>query len=247
MLWWAQVPAATALADDLLTEPPPGAVAQRQAVLRLSTEARRELTRAWTRLSHLPAEQVRDALQRVLPPLCDRYGLAAGTLAADWYDTLREQQQLSTSFRAQAVEMPDQGRYDALARWGTGPLFQPDPSPAAALTLIGGGVQRIIADQHRLTIVRSTQADPDAVGWMRTGDGSSCGFCRMLIARGAVYRDTSVTFRSHDHCGCGAAPSWDPTAVYVSDEPYQQSQKHRSPATKARDNARAAAWIAAHP
>lgn len=40
--------------------------------------------------------------------------------------------------------------------------------------------------------------------WYRTTAGNACEFCRMLAGRGAVYREDSVTFRSHDHCACGA-------------------------------------------
>ena len=189
---------------------------------------------------------MRDALTEVLPPLCEKYGLAAGTLAADWYDSLRLQQNLTAAgaFRASPVDLPDARRYESLAGWGVGPLFRADPDPVAAQSLIAGGLQRIIADQHRLTIVHATMEDPRASGWMRVGDASACGFCRMLIDRGGVYGNDTVTFRSHDDCGCGAAPSWDPSAVFVSDEPFQQSQKKRSAETRAKDNARARKYIA---
>lgn len=228
--------------------PPLGVAEQRRAILRLSTEARRELSQVWLRLSRLPGEQIRDALAEVLPALCEKYGLAAGTLAADWYDTLREHQARAagSTFRAAPVDLPDAGRYEALARWGVGPLFRAEPDPGAAQTLIAGGVQRIIANQHRLTIARATYEDPRAVGWMRVGDGASCGFCRMLIDRGGVYAEATVMFRTHDYCTCAAAPSWDPESVRVSSEPFRQSRRRRSEATKARDNARAKQYIAAN-
>jgi hypothetical protein len=66
----------------------------------------------------------------------------------------------------------------------------------------------------------------------------------MLIDRGHVYTEATVTFRSHDSCSCAASPSWAPNVTKVSREPYRQSQRNRSDAQKARDNARAREYIA---
>lgn len=218
----------------------------RQGLLDLTALAKRELDALWARISHLPAVQVREALVDVLPAIADEYGLAAGALAADWYDDERDRADVSGFFSAEPVEMPDQERFEALAVWGTTPLFSEKPDAASALSLIAGGLQRTIADAHRLTIVESTQADPKATGWRRVGIGSNCGFCRMLIGRGAVYTESSVTFRSHDNCNCAASPTWATNVVKISPEPFRQSQKNRSEETKRRDNARAREFIAEH-
>ena len=218
----------------------------RQGLVDLTTLSRRELFDLWATLMPLRRDHLRSALEAALVDLGNQYGAAAAALAADWYDELRDAAGVSGSFTARPAELADEARWASLVTWGTAPLFRDEPDPKAALTLISGGMQRTIADAHRLTIVESTQADPQAVGWRRVGDGKNCGFCQMLIGRGHVYTESSVTFRSHDHCNCAAAPSFDPDAVTVSGEPFRQSQRRRSAATKAKDNARAADYIAEH-
>lgn len=216
----------------------------RTALTVVTSAAVSDLSRAFRSLDGLPADDVRDALMEILPALGDSYGLAAGALAADWFDDMREESEARGAFRAEPAEPVDAARWESLARWGVNPLYAATPDGAAALTLIAGGLQRTIADRHRLTVVDNSIADPAASGWQRVGVGDDCGFCRMLIGRGAVYTDASVTFRSHDHCNCAASPTWAPNVTRISTEPYRQSQRNRSDATKAKDNARAREFIA---
>ena len=218
----------------------------RQGLLDLNQLAKRDLDAVWAQISHLPAVQIREALVDVLPIIADEYGLAAGALAADWYDDARDRASVGGAFFAEPVEIPNQDRFTSLAVWGTSPLFSENPDARASLALITGGLQRVIADAQRLTVVGSTQADPEATGWSRVGVGSNCGFCQMLIGRGGVYTESSVTFRSHDNCNCMASPTWAPNVVKISREPFRQSQKNRSEETKRRDNERAYAYIAEH-
>jgi hypothetical protein len=217
---------------------------QRQALIDLTTLAKRDLFALWQSLQGLGATETRDALAALLPSIGDAYGAAAAALAADWFDELRETEGVKGRFLAEPAPDVDQARWDSLAGWGVDPLFGPNPDWAAALTLISGGLQRTIADRHRLTIVDNSIRDPRASGWKRVGVGDNCGFCRMLIDRGHVYTEAGVTFRSHDHCNCAASPSWSDKFVQVSREPYRQSQRNRSDETKAKDNARAREFIA---
>lgn len=217
---------------------------QRQALIDVTTLAKRDLFALWGSLDGLGAAETRDALTDLLPEVGARYGAAAASLAADWFDDLRDEAEASGRFIAEPSEDVDPQRWESLARWGVDPLFAAAPDRVAALTLISGGLQRTVADRHRLTIVDNSIADPAASGWARVGVGDNCGFCRMLIGRGAVYTDATVTFRSHDHCNCAASPTWASNVTRISSEPYKQSQRDRSDATKARDNARARKFIA---
>lgn len=219
----------------------------RQAMIDIATISRRELFNLWQELTSLPPDMLRDALMDLLPGMGDEYGNAAASLAADWYDDLREAAGVPGVFVATPSDPPSAERWQSLVRWGVSPLYQETPDYRGALQLIDGGFQRTVSDRHRLTVVDSTKRDPQAKGWRRVGVGRSCGFCRMLIDRGAVYSGDGVTFRSHDGCNCGAAPSWDESAVTVSDEPYRQSQNRpRSDAARRRMNQRAYAYIREH-
>jgi hypothetical protein len=150
------------------------------------------------------AEGLRDALMDVLPQLVAVYGEAAASLAADWYDEIRDADGAAGRFRAIPADLPNRERTDALARWGVGPLFG-GAGVEAARSLVGGGFQRIVADAGRQTVIRSLVADPQGRGWRRETRGG-CDFCKMIAGRGAVYSAETADFASHDDCGCIAVP-----------------------------------------
>lgn len=181
--------------------------AHRRDLAELTGLAERDLVLIWAKFDS--ADVARDGLMEVLPRLVAIYGSAAATLGADWFDEMRDAAQVKGSFRAIPAELPDVDRTDALARWGVSPLFKAEPDFASALTLVSGGLQRIVADADRESITRSSVADPRARGWQRVGSGSSCEFCSMLLGRGAVYTEATAAFVSHDHCNCGSEPVWD--------------------------------------
>lgn len=142
-------------------------------------------------------------LRDVLPDLIDTYGVAAATLAADWYDGERERRAIRGSFSAIPADIADPGSH-ALIGWA---LTAAQDVPGLQ-GLIEGGTQRRIANFARQTVMQSSIADPRARGWQRVGSGSSCEFCQMLLGRGAVYTEASADFEAHDHDDCGAEPAW---------------------------------------
>lgn len=103
-----------------------------------------------------------------------------------------------------------------------------------------GAATRLVLDAGRDTIRRTAIADPETAGWKRVTSGG-CDFCQMLAGRGDVYTEASADFASHDHCACSAAPVYgDAKAV----REFAPSERRRSDATRAADNARARAFIA---
>ena len=176
----------------------------RSAVTSLSTLASRDLAGLWRQVE--TAVQAREALSDVLPALVETYGAASATLAADWYDDLRDKAGARGRFTAIPAEVGESGA-DVLARWGVAPLFAAEPDWASAQVLIAGGLQRRIANASRLTVTRSAVEDRAARGWQRVGVGG-CDFCAMLLGRGAVYTEATADFESHDHCRCSAVPAF---------------------------------------
>ena len=67
-----------------------------------------------------------------------------------------------------------------MARWGVGPLFKAVPDATWALTLVTGGLQRIIADADRETVRFSSIQDKAARGWVRVGSGE-CDWCKQFL------------------------------------------------------------------
>ena len=149
---------------------------------------------------------MRESLLAILPAIGDEFTAASASLAADWYDDLREERGVRGRHRTLLSELPDVTRYESLARWGVSPLFTEAPDVAAAQSLISGGLARIVANGHRDTVMLNAVADPQALGWSRYGSGLSCEFCQMLIGRGDVYTEATADFEAHDHCNCIAGP-----------------------------------------
>lgn len=148
------------------------------------------------------AAEVEAALRDVLPALIAEYGASAGTIAAEWYDDLRDRAAVRGSFAAIPADIADPGA-QALVGWA---LTEANDLPAFQ-TLILGGTQRRIANYARQTVTASSVADPQARGWQRAGAGE-CDFCAMLLGRGAVYTEATADFQSHDHCRCQAEPAF---------------------------------------
>lgn len=212
--------------------------AHRADIAELTGLAQRDLEVLWRRLSEDP-ERARDALVEILAQLAATYGSAAATLGADWYDEIRDALGVRGRFSAIAAELPDAGRYEALAGWAVGPLFSSSPDPAAALVLAKGGLQRIVADGTRHSVMQSSIDDPKSQGWQRIASGG-CGFCQMVAGRGAVFTKATANFGAHDFCGCSAAPAFGGKPVPV--KPYTPSDRNITDA----DRDRAKAWIAAN-
>ena len=80
------------------------------------------------------------------------------------------------------------------------------PDNAATMTADGlkGAATRLVLAGGRDTVTGTTHQDPMAKGWERVIEPGSCSFCSMLAGRGAVYKESTVDFRAHDHCKCVA-------------------------------------------
>lgn len=191
-----------------------------------------------------PYPDPRDAtriLEEILPELIRQYGLAASTVAAEYYDAVRDEAMVTGGFRALPQE-PAAGGTDSLIHWALGQAT----SPEAFYGLLMGGLQRRIANASRETVMRSAVADPRAQGWMRIGVGH-CGFCAMLIGRGAVYRsESTVSFAAHDDCNCNYAPAFNERQAESVLKEFVPSARRRSEETRSTDNARSRRWIEAN-
>lgn len=181
-----------------------------------------------------------DALYELLPDVVDTYGSAAQSLAADYYENVREIAEAPGAFTP-IVEAPASTGTGALIGWATAEANTPE----SFQELILGGVQRRIVNQSRDVVTRSSIGDPRARGWMRIGS-AKCDMCTVLIGRGAVYTERSVDFKTHDKCGCNAAPAFNREQVRAITKEFVPSARRRSEETKAADNERLREWIAAN-
>ena len=150
--------------------------------------------------------QAKAALQDVLPSLVDVYGAAAGALAADWYDDLRDQRGIARRFRAVVVDVPADTGVDALTGTALGSVYRLEQDWDAALTIVQGGLQRRIADAGRGSLMTSSVQDPQSRGWVRVGEGScKSGWCDQYLD-GEIRTVEGYDFDAHDWCQCGVEP-----------------------------------------
>lgn len=218
----------------------PSASDLRTGVAELAAIANDDLDALWASVK--TAVEAEQALHDLLPALVDVYGEAAAALAADWYDDLREENDIRGSFRAIAAETADRGEH-ALAGWATAPWIDvpsEDVDWSAVRQRLYGGLQRRISDVARDTISYSSIQDRGATGWQRVASSSGCAFCQMLAGRGHVYTKKTADFASHDDCNCVATVAWKGLEVPV--KPYVPSLRNSTDG----DKARVKAWIAAN-
>jgi len=196
--------------------------------------AERDLRTLWAQVRN--AAEAETALRDILPALIDTYGMAAGALAANWYDELRDKVSAKGAFTAITADIRDSGTH-SLIGWAVTEAKDMD----SLQSLILGGMQRRVSNFGRQTVMGSSVADPAALGWQRVGAGEcKQGFCDMLIARGAVYTEATADFAAHDHCQCTAVPAFggEPRPV----KPFTPSLRQATDA----DRARVREYIATH-
>lgn len=93
--------------------------------------------------------------------------------------------------------------------------FGANEAKALAMERFLGVVQERVMDGGRDLIIGVSKYYGRSGRWRRVTDGQPCAFCAMLAGRGPVYTSETVTFQSHNHCGCTAemvVGEWEPTA-----------------------------------
>lgn len=203
----------------------------------LSVRSGREITAVVNRVGMEDIEALRAALDASVPAVVEGYSNAAAWLAADHYDGARTAAGSSGGFRA-LIDTSRSGGAAELLDW-VWPTFV-DGDWDAALQLLLGGVQRRVSNGARDTIARSVFEDKAAMGWQRSTAPGACDFCQMLAGRGAVYKEETVSFASHDNCGCMAVPAFRGKPVPVRN--YVPSRRNINDA----DRARVRRYLASH-
>lgn len=207
---------ATLVSDDSA-----GARRQRQAQRGLS----RLLVRDVRKLRRLiiPSrlqETVPDWIEAVRA-VVGEYGNASAAAAADFYEAERVAAEVTGRFTVPLLDPPPDEQVDNSLRWATKDLWPRDPDDPkttaaqrapletrldAAEKKAEGVAQKLVTDQGRGTVQAAVQQDRMAVGYARAAALGACAFCRLLAARGMVYKRDTADFRAHDGCNCGVIP-----------------------------------------
>lgn len=182
-----------------------------QANRDIRTLVLRDLAGFWATLDTLDATGTRDALLEVAPLLVAQYGEMAATVAADFYDQMREQAAVVGRFSAVLGDPVDVEDLRGQIRWSIDPLFSADPDPDAALGRLEQKVDEYSLQPGRDTIARSAGRDPAKARWARVPVGDTCAFCLMLASRGPAYRSAESAGKGrkyHGDCDCTPTPYW---------------------------------------
>lgn len=164
---------------------------------------------------------VQAALFEYIPGLVSEYGDMAASVAADWFEDLRDAEGVGGSFRAPLAPSVPTEQVNARLGYATrpaGPLWLGD-SPALT-SFVGMMANEYALQPGRDTVMQS--AHKDNAAYARVPEPGACKFCLMLASRGFVYSKSTAggTKKFHGKCRCNVLPSWDETrarAVYGYD------------------------------
>lgn len=168
---------------------------------------------------------IREELIAVTRAMVSEYGFAVATFAADWYNDMRLTSVIPGNYTATEYLDDFDERIDRTVRRAVGGLTGDNVDILGVANSIVAKASQYILDGARNTIVENTYRDPQATGWQRVPFGATCDFCLLLVGRGGVYKQTTVSFRSHHNCDCGATPSWNPNATEVPKIAYRASER----------------------
>jgi hypothetical protein len=146
---------------------------------------------------------------------------AAASLAADHFETLRDEAHVAQPFRVPIIDLPSQDDIEHELDRVTADILDGSSSDFEALrqaieAQIESSAQKMIADAASNEQMAAVEADPQAIGWARVTRPGACAFCLMLATRGPVYGSkTSASFRPHvavngkgGTCHCTVEPLW---------------------------------------
>ncbi len=153
----------------------------------IADAAERDLVAVWRTLTLDDVATARREIEAILPLIIDGYGTPISSLAADWYDELREQASLSKPYRAVVGPVATLAQVESLAGWSTGALYGASPEQEAALAALKGGLQRLLTNADRDTIMANVARDSSQTRYARHASANACAFCAMLATRGAVF------------------------------------------------------------
>lgn len=202
-------------------------------------------------LTGIPIErQVRTALEAV-SLIVPSYYDAAGSLAVDWYDELRDEASPDAVYNPSIIGDPATDWIDRevakFQRELDGSLLDLEAETNKTLDEVASLLEKEIARGYRDSILGNTRQDEDAIGWSRIARPGACKFCVMLAGKGSVYRSESTAiFAAHKTCHCAARPEFrngehGPEANVIQ---YEASAKRaRSAKAQAARNARIRAYL----
>lgn len=179
-------------------------------------------------------ESRRLQLLDTVPGVIEYYSEGSAALAVDAYMDARFG--VAGAFAATPFVLDRTVKIRRGVAWASDPLGSGDFELASAR--MAKLMRSEMTRPYRDTTLRNGANDGMFVGYQRIARAASCGFCKALAARGAVFKQNTAYFAAHDSCQCTAS------AAFVGQEngpeasvmQYMASKRRRTPAEKARIN-----------
>lgn len=156
------------------------------------------------------------AIQELLADIVSVWGEVAGTIAADFFDEMRDQAGVRGGFSAYVPDPLNVAQVNGVVELASVPPADVEELDVdAMLARLEGPTQRLIRQAQRNTLEESARRDPARARVARVPMGdTTCGFCLVLASRGYVYRSEASAGRDnryHDFCDCEQDLTWSPT------------------------------------
>lgn len=176
-------------------------------------------------------ESRRLQLLDTVPEVTAFYSEGSAAIAADAYMDARVG--VPGAFAAAPVVLDRTVKIRRGVAWAADPLSLGDFEAASAR--FAKLVRSEMTRPYRDTTLINGQNDGKFVGYKRIARAASCGFCKALAARGAVYRKDTVYFAAHDDCQCTTAAAFvnQPHGPEANVMQYMATKRRRTPAEKA--------------
>lgn len=176
-------------------------------------------------------ESRRLQLLDTVPGVVGFYSEGSAALAVDAYMDARTG--VPGAFAAAPIVLDRTVKIRRGVAWASSPLGLGDVG--AAEDRMSVLVRSEMTRPYRDTTLANGARDGMFVGYKRIARSGSCGFCRALADRGAVYKKTTVYFAAHDSCQCTTAAAFvgQPHGPEASVEQYMASKRRRTDEEKA--------------
>lgn len=185
-------------------------------------------------------ESRRLQLLDTVPNVIGYYSEGSASLAVDAYMDARVG--VAGAFTAAPVVLDRTVKIRRGIAWASDPLALGDveSSQARMSKLVRSEMTR----PYRDTTLGNGAQDGMFVGYKRIARAESCGFCKALADRGAVFKQNTAYFAAHDDCQCTAAAAFvgQPHGPEASVMQYTASKRRRTRAEKDAINAWAASY-----
>lgn len=185
-------------------------------------------------------ESRRLQLLDTVPDVIGYYSDGSAMLAVDAYMEARAG--VAGAFAAAPIVL------DRAVKIRRGVAWASDPLSGGNIESASSRMARLVRSEmtrpYRDTTLRNGANDGMFVGYKRIARAASCGFCKALSDRGAVYKQNTAYFAAHDDCQCTAAAAFvgQPHGPEASVMQYTASKRRRTAEEKARINEWAASY-----